>query len=73
MTSKKESLDAFRKSTNIRETSKKESKKKKKPEKPQSNRKLQLKLRSDKHKGNFQKPSKGKTDKSSKPGTTTQF
>tara|TARA_B110000285_G_C15105561_1_gene607715 strand:+ start:1648 stop:1845 length:198 start_codon:yes stop_codon:yes gene_type:complete len=63
--SKKESLDAFRKSTNRRETSKKESKKKKKPEKPQSNRKLQLKLRSDKHKGNFQRPGKRKKNKSS--------
>jgi hypothetical protein len=71
--SKKESLDAFRRTTNRRETSKKELKKKKKPEKPQSNRKLQLKPRSDKHKGNFQKPGKRKKNKNSLPGTTTQF
>ena len=73
MRSKKESLDAFRKSTNRKETSKKELKKKKKPEKLQSNRKLQLKLRSDKHKGNFQKRGKRKKNKNNWRGTTTQF
>ena len=64
MTSKKESLDAFRKSTNKRRTSKKELKKKKKPEKPWSNRKPQLRPRSDRHRGNFQKPGKRKKNKS---------
>lgn len=59
-----ESLDVFRKSINKRKICKKELRKKKRPEKPQSNRKLQLKLRSDKHKGNFQKPGKRKKGRS---------